>query len=174
MSPTDRPARRRASTALADTDRDLIQYIVDHADLLDVVTLGRGEGAKRVRYQVGPSVYADDVITPDSTHWLLVPMTTEMLTRLASFGADREDLEPDADREADDCDAEITYPSNVDQSYLARSRNSAAPMTMTSQTAVTSPSSDGKAGCPTGRRRSARWCRNDRRSRGALHRAETP
>jgi hypothetical protein len=119
MSPTDRPARRRASTALADTDRDLIQYIVDHADLLDVVTFGRGEGAKRVRYQVGPSVYADDVITPDSTHWLLVPMTTEMLTRLASFGADREDLEPDADREADDCDAEITYPSNVDQSYLA-------------------------------------------------------
>lgn len=46
-------------------------------------------------------------------------MTTDMLTRLASFGADREDLEPDADREADDCDAEITYPSNVDQSYLA-------------------------------------------------------
>jgi hypothetical protein len=64
------------------SDIELLDHLANHADLLDVPA--------RTLDCFGRSV-----------RWLLVPMPDELLSRLAEFGADIEDHEPDHDREAD-------------------------------------------------------------------------
>jgi hypothetical protein len=62
-------------------ERQLLSHIADNADLLDVP-------ATKLEY--GRPV-----------RWLLVPLPDALLDRLAEFGANLEDLEPDHDGEAD-------------------------------------------------------------------------
>lgn len=60
----------------------LLAHIANTGDVLDVP-------AMRLEYDACP------------VRWLLVPMPEQLLDRLAAFGAEREDLEPDHDGEAD-------------------------------------------------------------------------
>lgn len=91
--------RRLPAATLTDLERDLLQYIVDHADLLDVVTAGRGGGAQRVRFNDRPGVYSEGATSAQPTLWLLVPVTADVLDRLANVGADLEDSEDGGDAE---------------------------------------------------------------------------
>jgi hypothetical protein len=91
-------------------DRDLatefLKWVVDNADLLDVVT------------DVNCGVYVscqdgDQVRLVQPTRWLLVPVPSAMLDELALVGTDIADLEDGADAEpdADEEDDGITEPN---------------------------------------------------------------
>ncbi len=80
----------------------LLRLILEHADILDVVTGGMS--------------IEDPFRTP--CRWLLLPVEDALLKELAEFDAAGEEFEAGHDAEQDDCDVENTHPEHVDQTGL--------------------------------------------------------
>lgn len=111
MQHTNRRARRpksdRRSTAKVPPTYQtlcvqLMQYIADNGDFLDITTPGRA---------------ADSPDGGTPTRWLLVPIPEPILHRLETLGAEIEDLEDGGDREGDDGDLE---PDGTDELSVVR------------------------------------------------------
>ena len=114
-------ARKLRRTAVEPVDRDLatefLEWVVDHADLLDVVT---DENLGVYVTALGGGAYFEPVRMVRPTRWILVPVPSDLLDALALVGADgEEDLEDGGGAEPD-ADAENTHPEHrINQSDLA-------------------------------------------------------
>jgi hypothetical protein len=95
------PHPRPAAVTLADANRELLRHIADHADLLDVTTIGGLDPEDGVECLTpdGAGGYVKSILPAETVRWIVVPVTVDMLDQLATFEADAEDLEPNGDEE---------------------------------------------------------------------------
>ncbi len=125
-----RPSTTKRST-LTDTDRELLRYLANHADLLDITTPGEVDG-KAVTFHDPSGTAKRGRFRGQPMRWLLVPIDERMLARLAAFEADREDLEANGDDE----DGGEVEPNVVHPAHGYRPEGVAEAMTVTEWRAV--------------------------------------
>ncbi|MCW5733492.1 MAG: hypothetical protein KIS73_05175 [Enhydrobacter sp.] len=105
-------------------ERRLLRAIIDRADLLDVTTPGgisHEVGAVSLHQPDPGGAFVRTALKTETVHWLLIPVERWMLELMATFEADREDLEDGADREDDGISGEASLGSgpDMDQSRWA-------------------------------------------------------